>query len=171
MLFLPLAEEIRGNRLTDTIVQLNASRGVYAFVRPQRKPDRLLDVRLQQIAGQVIYRVAHPRVRVKVLFLPGPLCVVRRRATPLQRKKTWYWCNWVRNQQIADVAQLLASKDSVGLRKLGFSENDMNAVEDRETPRCGCGRIASTRAALHAMLPDWAVQSMTNGDCAGRQRG
>jgi hypothetical protein len=161
MLFLPCAHEAMGEKLVEAMLRIQAPR-VYACVRPQRNVDRLLEVRLQQVAGQVIHRLKHRRLPVRVVFLPAPQCAVRERKQALQRKKAFYWHNHARNAFVASVAQACAAGNWAKLRGLGFHGGELTTAKHGK-PRVAV-LVESLRHAwaLQQLLADWETRSMDN---------
>jgi hypothetical protein len=134
LVLLPYAEGSTGERAIELVTQAH-SRRVYAFVQPQRRPDRLLQLRLEEMAGKVLFRSAKPRVPVRVVLVPCPPCAVAASTTALERKRAAYWHNQVRNRQVAAVATAAAAKDLVALRRFGLSVRDLHALVREEAPR------------------------------------
>jgi hypothetical protein len=127
ILLLPGGEEATGDRACDLAIEGHFRR-IYAFVTPQRRPDRHVQVRLEQMAGPVIHHIGKARAPVRVVVLATPACTAAAAATPLERKRVLYWKNATRNAHVAAAARTLVRRDRAALRDLGFSKKDVRAV-------------------------------------------
>jgi hypothetical protein len=161
ILLLPGGEEATGDRACDLAVEGHFKR-IYAFTTPQRRADRHVQVRREQMAGPVIHRVAKERAPVRVVVLATPACTVGAATTPLDRKRALYWHNAVRNAHVAAVAGTVVQRDRAALRQLGFNKKDVRAVlgvaKNRvvvlvESPEHG--------RRLLALLPGWGLRQLT----------
>lgn len=160
ILLLPQGEESTGEKACEMVVEMRFKRR-YAFVRPQRRADWLVQLRLEQIAGEVIHRLKKPRVPVRVLVLPTPSCVSGIYKTPLERKQALYWHNTARNEYVAKVAQAVHLMDRVALKEVGLRNQDIRAIKT-----CGRARIRLlVETPQHArelltLLPGWCMGTM-----------
>lgn len=157
MLLLPVAEEATGNKAIDLVVGMHA-RCTYAFVSANKRADRHLQMRLEQIAGPVIHRLARPVANVTVIMLPTPSCEVAKCDSPLEQKRALYWRNRRRNAFIARVARAVADQDKAALKRLGVPAGElrrlMNAGEEK------IAVLVETREHgrhLRTYLSDWPL--------------
>jgi hypothetical protein len=127
ILLLPGGEEATGDRACDLAVEGHFRR-IYAFTTPQRRADRHVQVRLEQMAGPVIHHIRKARAPVRVVVLATPACTAAAAATALERKRVLYWKNAARNAHVAAVARTIVERDREALRQLGFSKKDVRAV-------------------------------------------
>jgi hypothetical protein len=150
------------------------SRRGYALVRPGRQADRLAQLRLEAMAGPVIYRRRLRRHRVRVVLLPVTTCPPAG-TTPLERKRLWYWHNADRNQAIANVAQAFAYLDWPYLHQAGLTMVDLA----EHTYRNFCWVAVLVESPEHGrqllpLLPGWTMLDNTpppeHGPEAGQPR-
>lgn len=134
VLLLPCGEEAAADTAACTVAGKGFAR-IYAFVRPQRRPDRLLRLRLEQMAGPVIRRLARPRVSVRVVMLPTPACAIATSSTALERKRTLYWHNEARNERVAAVARVVVKADPLMLKAVGLRNQDVRMLRNMDTSR------------------------------------
>src|SRR5262249_5164820 len=127
ILVLADGEASAGSEAVETVVGAGFGR-VYAFVRPRRRPDRLLDLWLEPSPRPERPRAARPRVPVRVVFVPTPPCAAGRAATPLKWKRQHIWYNAPRNERVAEVARAAAGCDLRALRRLGLGADDTAAL-------------------------------------------
>jgi hypothetical protein len=170
ILLLPHGEDSTGERAAEMVAQMGFRRR-YAFVRPQRRADRLVQIWLEQMAGEVIHRLKWPRVPVRVLILRTPGCKVGSYKTPLERKRALYWHNEVRNKHVAAVADAVVSGDRMALQALGMRNRDIRSV-------LGCARNKVAVLAespehgreLLSLMPGWWMLDMVgDGGCKSDQ--
>lgn len=158
ILLLPCAEQAAGNLAADMTARMTYDR-VYAFVDARRRPDRHAELRLELIAGPVIYRLAPPRVKVRVVMMPTPRCTVPAYTTPLAGKRTLYWHNPTRNQHIARVARAVAAGDQGALREMGLGRRDVTALTRTSAQKKVVILVESLEHGRHLLdtLPGWAL--------------
>lgn len=166
ILLLPYAEEAVGNRAIDMVVRMQFRR-IYAFIQPCRRPDQLIQIRLEQMAGPVIHRVQKPRVPVHVLMLPTLACTVGSAGTALERKRALYWHNDARNGHITAVAQAVVNADRAALKAVGFRNKDIRLLKDADTSKV----VVLVESPEHgrellARLPDWRMLDLVPGNLA-----
>src|SRR5207302_5620389 len=133
-------------------------RRIYAFIQPQRRPDRLTQLRLEHVAGPVLYRVKYPRGRVRVVFVPISQCCVTDATTALERKRALYWANQARNERIAVFARAIALPDNAVLSRCGFRDSDLRPAYQKPHHRVAVlvETLEHGRQIL-ALLPRWAL--------------
>jgi hypothetical protein len=157
ILFLPHAEEAAGTRAVEMVVDGDFRRR-YAFVVPQRRPDRHVQLRLEQVAGPVIHHLARPRAPVHVVMLPTPDSTVAAGTTPLEQKRALYWHNGTRNPHIASVAGAVVEGDRAALKALGLRNRDIRLIREVDRTRA----VVLVEAPEHGRelllhLPGWRL--------------
>jgi hypothetical protein len=170
ILVLPHGEQSTGEKACEMVAEMQFRRR-YAFVRPQRRADWLVQIRLEQMAGPVIHRVKRPRVPVRVIMVPAPACKVGSHKTPLERKRALYWHNEVRNMHAARVARAVHSLDRATLKDVGLRNRDIRAIK-----RCDRARIRllvetpEHARELLALLPGWRMGSLNQPGKDGTEK-
>jgi hypothetical protein len=121
-----------------------------------------VQIRLEQIAGEVIHRVKRPRVPVRVIMVPTPACKVGSHKTPLERKRTLYWHNAERNNFVAQVARAVHSLDRATLKAAGLRNKDIRVIKkcDRARIRLVVETPEHARE-LTALLPEWRLGTLS----------
>lgn len=160
MLVFPFGELSIGSTACDCVSRCHPSRR-FAFIRPHRRRDQLVEERLEQIAGSVIHQVGHERAAIRCLLVPNSNCSVRSNAkSPREFKALLYWRNRERNRHIALLAKAIAGGDRKELADWGF---DSRVIEFLEFPNER--RIAIlVENTVHAeqlsrLLPQWQTVS------------
>ncbi|MFO0802637.1 MAG: hypothetical protein U0791_05885 [Gemmataceae bacterium] len=159
VLLLPDADDAVGDRVVEWVIRMEFER-CYAFVRPSRQYDRRVQLRLEQLAGPLIHRVAWPRVPVHVAMLPSPIGPISTGAgTALSQKRERYWLHAARNDYIAHVAKSVAARHPDELCRLGLTDL-IDVVSSDRLPRVAVivecpqhGREIATR------LPGWPLRT------------
>jgi len=133
---------------------------VYGFIQAGVRFGRREQIRLEGICGEVIYRRAPERARVRVLWLGSPTSAqVPRDAPALLFKRKAYWHNARRNDFIAGVARAFMRQDTQKLRKYGVRfDGDGPVLRHAARPKLVL-LVASTEQAREVAkrLPDWDV--------------
>jgi hypothetical protein len=161
ILLLPHGEESTGEKACAMVAGMSFER-VYAFVRPQRRPDMLAELRLEQMAGPVIHRAKKPRVPVRVMMLPTPDCEVASYQSALERKRTLYWRNKKRNEYVAEVAEAVYSRDHAALKRLGLRNKDIRVVKKCDPTKIKISVESPEHAReLLSLMPEWRVGSLS----------
>jgi hypothetical protein len=156
ILLLPSGEEATGTRAVDLACRM-AFRRIYAFVRPQRRPDWLVQLRREQLAAAVIHHLARPRVPVRVRVLPTPPGTVAGATTALQRKRTLYWYNTKRNERVASVARAAAGGDLEALQRFGVRAGDVPATPGARPRVAVLVETLKHARRLLRRLPGWRL--------------
>jgi hypothetical protein len=155
ILILPFAEESTGETACAMVTGITYQR-CYGLIRPQRRTDRLGQLRLEQMCGEIIHRIQRPRVPVRVLMLPMDGEEISSSSNPLERKRTLYWQNQHRNEHVARVARAVYAQDRAALKDLGLRNRDISAIL-----QCNPSRIRllvetpEHARELLALLPGW----------------
>ena len=110
VLLLPCGEDATGDRAVESIVWMDFPR-IYACVRPTPCSDRLVRLRLEQIAGPVVHELDRPEAAVNVVVVPNTVGAVAGAATALELKRQLYWRNHARNETVADVSEAVVAED------------------------------------------------------------
>jgi hypothetical protein len=160
VLLLPFGEQAAGQRVVNLASGLRFAR-VYAFVRPQRRPDRLLQLHLEAMAGPVIRRLKKRCAPVRVVVLPvatGKTTISGR--TALQHKKVAYWHNFPRNRLIAAIAKAAAANDRQVLQQAGFRPEDLLALRDPPGAVVVLVESPAHGRRIQGLLAGWSLVSM-----------
>jgi hypothetical protein len=158
VLLLPFAERSTGRRFLDAAVGAQFRR-IYAFVRQPEQPDRLTQLRLEQLAGPLVVPRQPTRRPVRVALFDVPdVGVSSHLVTEQERKHAWYWTNSVRNRAIAAVARGLQQGAPKLLRRVGLKAGDEAARRVAVLVECPVhGR------ELVKFLPEWALLTIQMG--------
>jgi hypothetical protein len=70
ILLLPNAEEAIGPRAIDMVVRMQF-RWIYAFIRPQRRSDSLVKMRLEHMAGSIIHCITSLSICIARVYRAG----------------------------------------------------------------------------------------------------
>lgn len=138
----------------------------YTFVQPGTRFSGRERIRLEGIAGEMIYRLAPEHAGVRVLWLPTPGCAaIPKDATALAFKRSAIWQNDRRNDYIAGVARAFARLDRAKLRTYGVPfEGGEPAL--RYLPQTRVELLVASPEQAEQMkkrLPGWEVLAATPG--------
>lgn len=157
VLILPDAEDSTGIRFIEWVARMGFPR-CYAFVRPGRKHDRRVQLRLEQLAGPLIHRSARPRVPVKAIIMPLPIgAIARQSGNALERKREWYWRNAARNEYIANVAMSIAEDRRDDLRQMGLADAIATPSENHAPSIAVIVESPEHGREMAAWLPGWPL--------------
>lgn len=171
VLLLPDAEKAVGDRVVEWVIRMEFER-CYAFVRPGRQYDRRVQLRLEQLAGPLIHRVAWPRVPVHVAMLPSPIGPISTGAgTALSQKRERYWLHAARNDYIAHVAKSVAARHPDELCRLGLADFIDNATGDRLTRVAVIVECPQHGREIATRLPGWPLLSAMRIPAEDRDQG
>ena len=134
ILLLPYGQESTGRGAIDMVTRMDCPR-IYACVTPGPPADRLVRLRLEQIAGPVIGALDSSGAAVSVVVVPTTGGAVANARTALERKRELYWHNRARNQTVADVARAVVTKDWKALRRYGVQKRIVPKTTAGRTPR------------------------------------
>jgi hypothetical protein len=169
ILFLAHGEEAPGMKAIEMFFDFTWDR-VYAFVQPQRRPDRYIRWFVEMMAGPVIHHLAKPRARVRVVLLATPSCVVPHSSTALAAKRANYWANSVRNAHIAAVAQAMATGDRQALKHAGLRNKDIRLILAANKSRLRVLVESPEHGRqLLTLLPGWRLLDKTAPDAAATE--
>jgi hypothetical protein len=133
---------------------------VYGFVGRDMRLGRRGRIRLEALAGPVIYRLGADHAGVRVLWLPTPDCPqIGNNMTALAFKRRAYWHSNNRNDYVAAVARSLGNQDGEKFIGYGIPFRDGKPVL-RHAPDTKIAVLAAcTEQAgeLHKRLPGWQV--------------
>ena len=122
--------------------------------------DRLVQLRLEQVAGPVIRALDKHDATLNVVVVPTPPCVVESAGPALERKRARYWArNPERNARIAAVAQALVAKKWKALRALGVEKHNVPKTTNRPLRVAILVESTEHGRELGALLPVWALRS------------
>lgn len=158
VLLLPRGEESVGEHAGMFLPWLRGLR-VYAFVRPGQRRDLRTSLRLEAMAGPIIWSTTPPLAQVGVAIVSGPvLTSLPSPETPLERKRQLWRCH-ARNRLIAAVSKALASNDRSVLSRYRLD----HLV--RRSPKSTVVVVESVEhaRALAELLPGWRVMHALPG--------
>jgi hypothetical protein len=138
--------------------------GVLAGGMPAAAATRL---RLQAMFGPALFSVSDPRgenILACVRWVTPPVTEPPGEVSPLERKRSCFWHNGLRNDQVAAVATALAAADEAALWRHGlFLGETAGAVERAATVAVAVESSEHARALLRR-LPGWRMVSATPPD-------
>lgn len=158
ILLLPRGEESVGEYAGTFLPSLTGLR-CYAFVRPAWRRDLQTTLRLEAMAGPVIWSTAPVAADVRVAIVSGPvLTSLPSPEQPLERKRQLWRCH-ARNRLIAAISKALATNDRSVLSRYGLDRLL------RQPPRSLVIVVESVEhaRALAELLPDWRVMHALPG--------
>ena len=154
VLVLPDGAAATGAAAGENIPRLDYRR-LYAFVRPQRRPDGLVERRLEVMAGPVILRIRRPRGAVRVAFLPTSGVPVRVPSDPVGARRAMYWQNAPRNWVVATVAEWFMRRDGAALAEYGLDDRALAVLGRRAFKAVVLVENTEHAHALRRVLPTW----------------
>ncbi|MBO0698777.1 MAG: hypothetical protein J2P46_10305, partial [Zavarzinella sp.] len=160
VLVLPDGAAATGTAARENIPRLDYRR-LYAFVPPQRRPDRLIERRLELMVGPVILRIRRPRAAVRVAFLPTSGMPVRVPSDAAGARRVMYWQNAQRNWVVATVAEWFMRRDGAALKGYGLTDAAL-AILDRPALKAVI-LVENTEHSrvLRRVLPMWGAADLT----------
>jgi hypothetical protein len=153
-LLLPDPERCLGDIAVKDLVRIPSLR-VFAFVAPGRPRGERARLRLEALAGPVIYTSRPRTAAVEVIIVPSPRPIPIWGDTALERRRRGCWENERRNSLIAHVARAYATQNSAALCHFGLLPDEKAALPE--------GDVAIVVETLeHARfllryLPDWPI--------------
>jgi hypothetical protein len=154
-LLLPDPERCLGDIAINDLVRIPSLR-VFAFVAPGRPRGARARLRLEALAGPVIYTSRPRTAAVEVIIVPAPRPIPIWGDTALQRRRRGCWDNEPRNWRIACIARACAAQDRAALCRWGLLQDEKDAL-----PRGGVAILVETlehARRLLRFLPGWPVR-------------
>lgn len=133
---------------------------LYSFLQPGTRLGRRGRVRLEAMAGQMIYRLGPEHAGVRVLWLPTPDAPKIGKDVPaLTFKRKAYWRNRNRNDYIAAVARAFLNRDAGKLAEYGVPFRGHKPVLRNAPDTKVAVLVASVEQAREVAnrLPGWKV--------------
>jgi len=153
VVLLPYAEQATGEVAVQMVQTLSASR-TYAFVSAAKRHDLRTQLRLEAMAGPVIYAVKPPPADVRVVVDTVSGTEKIEAHTALERKRQ-LWHDDARNRAVATVARALASRNKNALRHCGLNDTSKDKLPDG--PVVVLVESVEHGRALLAHLPGWRL--------------
>jgi hypothetical protein len=173
-LLLPDPERCLGDIAVNDLIRIPSLR-VFAFVGPGRPRGERARLRLEALAGPVIYTSRPPTAAVQVIVVPPPRPIPLWGDTALERRRRGCWLNERRNSLIAHVARAYVTRNSAALRRFGVLQDEKAAL-----PQGGVAILVETlehARFLLQYLPDWPIHHAKpvcvdeDGETAGSRPG